>query len=84
MSDRRNPYKKYLRVLEFEIKTLQHVIQLTGENFKIGGRPCSNEIIEIKLIAEKRLRKLERIDPTNEKQVHREASKIFHTLKNKN
>jgi len=83
MSDRKNPYEKYLRVLDFEIKTLQHVIQLTGENFKIGKRPTSNEIIEIKLLAEKRLRKLERIDPTNEKQIHREASKIFHTLKPK-
>ena len=66
MSDRKNPYEKYLRVLDFEIKTLQHVIQLTGENFKIRKRPTSNEIIEIKLLVEKRLRKLKRIDPTNE------------------
>ena len=81
MSNRKDPYEKYLRVLDFEIKTLQHVIQLTGENYKMGRRPSSNEIIEIKTLAEKRLRKLERIDPTNEKQIHKEASKIFHILK---
>jgi|APSaa5957512535_1039671.scaffolds.fasta_scaffold808985_2 hypothetical protein len=37
----------------------------------------------IKDIAEKRLRKLERIDPANEKQIHREASNIFHVLRQK-
>jgi hypothetical protein len=81
MSDRNCPYKKYLRHRDFEIRTLQNVIQLTRDNFMTKGSIPSKEIIELKMIAEKRLRKLEKIDPTNEKQIHREASKIFHILR---
>ncbi len=81
MSDRKNIYSKYIRLLEFEIKTLQHVIQLTGENYKIGKRPSSSEIISINILAEKRLKKLNRIQKSDYDQILKEASKLFPTLK---
>jgi hypothetical protein len=78
---RYTPAEKSLRSLSFEVRVLEVIIGVTGEAFKFTRYQPSNEIIDIKLLAEKRLKTINRYKATNRKHEQKDNKIIFESGK---
>jgi len=81
---RYTPAEKNQRSLEFEARVLEVVLNLTGDCFKFTRYQPSQEILEIKSLAEKRLRVVLRYKTKSEKRMQKDNKAIFDSCNKKN
>jgi len=74
---RYTPLEKSLRALEFERRVLEVILAITGEAFKFTRYQPSSEIMNIKSLAEKRLKSVNQYKTQNRKHTEQDNKIIF-------
>lgn len=74
---RYTPEEKNKRSLEFEVKMIQTIVRLTTDSFRMSHYVPSTEILEIKTLAEKRLKRIEIYKSDNKKKNQKDNRIIF-------
>lgn len=78
---RYTPEEKNKRSLEFEVKIMQTIIRLTTDSYQMTRLVPSIEINEIKLMAEHRLKRIEKYKSKSKKKNQRDNKVIFEASK---
>lgn len=78
---RYTPEEKNKRSLEFEVKLIETIVRLTTDSYQMTHLVPSTEIIEIKLLAEKRLKAIGRYKSESRKKNQKDNKVIFNVSK---
>jgi len=74
---RYTPEEKNKRSLEFEVKIIETIVRLTTDSYHMTHYVPSTEILEIKTLAEKRLKRIEIYKSGNKKNNQKDNRVIF-------
>jgi len=76
---RYTPEEKNKRALEFEVKIIETIVRLTTDSYQMTRYMASIEVLEIKSLAEKRLKAIGKYKSENRKNNQKDNKIIFET-----